>query len=222
VAIIQPLLGTMRGRVGGLVFSHNKGGDYVRRGTTPTNPNTDRQQQTRTWLGSFSSMWTSALTQDQRDAWDLYASTNPVKNSLGQDILISGLAWYVRCCARLGDAGLGVPTLPPVLGAPAGLGALSVEITGATTATVTFDPVCSATECLQLWASTPVSLGSTPNLAQCRLMGYSGLAQGAVWPATLAHGFQVGERGVFYAALLGEEGLIGPYRQAMDTANYGA
>lgn len=219
-AIILPFLGEMRGRVAGNVFSHNKGGDYVRRGTTPTNPQTSRQQQTRQVLGAYSAFWTSNLTQAKRDAWDVYAAANPIKNSLGQDILISGLAWYVKCCSRLSDAGLVCPSEPPVFGAPSGLTTLTVDISAVNTADVTFVPALAADEAMQLWVSLPVSLGSSPNLAQCRLVGYSGLAEASPWAATLPHSFQTGERGVFYACVLGEEGLISAYLQAIDDSDF--
>lgn len=220
MAIIQPILGPMRGRLGANVFAHNKGGDYVRLGTTPTNPQTSRQQTTRQVLGAYSAFWTSNLTQANRDAWDAYAAANPVKNSLGQDILISGLAWYVKCCARLSDAGLSTPAEPPTEAAPSGFTTLSVDISAVTTADVTFVPALAADEAMQLWSSLPVSLGSTPNLAQCRLVGYSALAAPSPWAATLPHSFQTGQRGVFYATMLGAEGLISAYKQAIDDSDF--
>ncbi|MBA7658243.1 hypothetical protein ES703_66192 [subsurface metagenome] len=39
MAIIQPILGSLRGSIGDNTFSHNRGGDYVRRRVSPTNPN---------------------------------------------------------------------------------------------------------------------------------------------------------------------------------------
>lgn len=220
MAIFRPILGELRGRLAGNVFSHNRGGDYVRLGTTPTNPQTSRQQTTRAILGTRSSSWTSVLTQNQRDAWDVYASGNPVKNSLGEDVYISGLAWYVKANARLVDAGLALIADPPILGAPDALNTLTVDISAAATADVTFTGALGADEALQLWVSLPVSLGSSPNIKQCRLAGYSGLAEASPWAATLPHSFQTGQRGVFYACKLGEEGLISAYRQAIDDADF--
>lgn len=219
-AIALPILAQLRGRLAANVWSHNKGGDYVRLGTPPTNPQTERQQTTRQILGAYSAFWTSNLDQAARDAWDVYAAANPIKNSLGQDILISGLAWYVKCCSRLSDAGLSTPFLPPIFGAPSGLTTLTCDISAVATADVTFVPSLDGDQAMQLWVSLPVSLGSTPNLAQCRLVGYSGLAEASPWAATLPHGFQSGERGVFYAAVLGAEGLISAHKQAIDDADY--
>lgn len=219
-AIALPILAQLRGRLAANVWSHNKGGDYVRLGTPPTNPNTSRQQTTRTILGTYSARWVSLLTQDQRDAWDVYAAGHPIKNSLGQDILISGLAWYVKCNARLSDAGLAGTPDPPVFGAPVGFETLACDISAVTTVDVTFTGTLGADEAMQLWTSLPVSLGSSPNLAQCRLAGYSALAQASPWAATLPHSFQTGQRGVFYAAKLGEEGLISAHLQAIDDSDF--
>lgn len=220
MAILRPFLGELRGRLAGIVFSHNKGGDYVRAGTTPTNPQTLRQQTTRAILGLFAAMWTSTLSQAQRDAWDVYAGANPVKNSLGEDVLISGLAWYVKASARLQDAGLATSGDAPIAAAPGSLLTFSVDISAASTGDVTFTAPLLATEAMQLWVSLPVSVGSTPNLAQCRLVGYSGLQEASPWAATLPHAFASGTRGVFYACKLGEEGLISAYSQAIDDSDY--
>ena len=220
MAIINPTLGSIRGRIGGNVFSHNKGGDIIRLGTPPTNPQTSRQQTTRSILGTLASQWTSLLTQAQRDDLDVYAANHPVKNSLGLDVYINGLDWYVKCNARLLDAGLTPVVDAPIFGAPDAPATFSVDVSALTTADVTYTVVCGADEALCLWASLPVSLGATPNLAQCRLMGYSGLAEVSPWAATLAHGFTSGKRGVFYACKLGAEGLISAFVQAMDDTDY--
>ncbi len=220
MAIINPILGPMRGRLAANVFSHNKGGDYVRLGTTPTNPQTARQQVTRSILGGQSSSWSAALTQAQRDSWDVFAAANPIKNALGLDVFITGLAWYVRASARLVDAGVAPIVNPPISPAPIGLLTLSVDISAATTADVTWTGALGAAEYLFAWVSVPVSVGSSPNLAQCRLVGYSPLQQASPWAATLPHAFQSGERGVFYAAKLNDEGLISSFLQAIDDSDY--
>lgn len=220
MAIFNPILGDLRGRLGANVFSHNKGGNYVRLGTTPTNPQTDRQQTTRSILASYSTFWLSNLDQAGRDAWDVWAATHPVKNSLGQDVYITGLAWYVKCCARLSDAGLAAPADPPTEGAPDGYTTLACDISAVTTVDVTFAPALGADEAMALWVSLPVTAGSTPNLKQCRLAGYSGLAEASPWAATLPHSFQTGQRGVFYACVLGAEGLISAFKQSIDDSDF--
>lgn len=220
MAIFNPILGDLRGRLGANVFSSNKGGSYVRLGSTPTNPQTSRQTATRSNLGTMATRWVTQLSQAQRDAWDVYAAANPVKNSLGQDVLITGSAWFTKAGARLLDVGVVNPLTTPVSPAPVAYLTLSVDISAATVADVTFTGALGAAEYMQLWVSLPVSLGSSPNRAQTRLVGYSPLAQASPWAATLPHSFQSGERGVFYAATLNDEGLLGAFRQAIDDADY--
>lgn len=68
-----------RGKLGGQVFSKNKGGAYVRTKVTPTNPQTTFQSSARALFGQISQAW-SNLTDTQRAAWreavDLWKSTD--------------------------------------------------------------------------------------------------------------------------------------------------
>lgn len=84
------------GKQGGMVWSHNAGGPYVRNRTIPTNPQTDRQVAVRNAVRSLTILWANALTQVQRDAWDLYADNVSWTNRLGQTIWLKGLNHYVR------------------------------------------------------------------------------------------------------------------------------
>lgn len=84
------------GKQGGMVWSHNAGGPYVRNRTIPTNPNTDRQVAVRNAIRSIAIAWSLTLTQTQRDAWDLYASLVVWTNRLGQSIFLKGLNHYIR------------------------------------------------------------------------------------------------------------------------------
>jgi hypothetical protein len=84
------------GKQGGIVWSHNLGGDYVRNRGTVTNPNTDRQVAVRNAVRSLSILWETVLTQAQRDAWDVYAANVSWVNRLGQTITLTGLNHYIR------------------------------------------------------------------------------------------------------------------------------
>lgn len=218
MAIFNPTLGAIRGRIGGNVFSHNKGGDYIRIGTAPTNPQTARQTAVRSIFGTLSSQWTTTLTPAQRLAWEVYAAGHPVKNSLGQDVEITGLSWYIKCNAALADAGLTAVTDPPILTAPDALTTFTIAVTGGTVVTATFTDVLAAGEAMQLWVSRPVTAGSSPNKSQCVLAGYSGLAEASPWAATSPHAFAVDTKCVAYAARLSAEGLMSAYMSADDIA----
>lgn len=220
MALFRPILGDLRGRIGADVFSHNKGGDYVRRGTSPTNPNTTRQAATRSLVSYFATAWNNILTDPQREAWNVYAETHPVTNSLGEQVLINGLAWYVKCNTILGDAGETPIAWPPDEVAPEALTALSIDVSAGTTVDVTWTPALEADEMLQVWVSMPVTQGSSPNKKQCRLAGYSAMAAASPQAITTPHYFQSGLRCVSYVAVVSADGLFSAYRQAVDDIDY--
>lgn len=84
------------GRLGGMVASHNRGGMYFRAGSTPTNPNTSRQQTVRAGFGSIVQRWTQLLTSAQRAGWENYAEQVPVTNVFGDPISLTGQQHYIR------------------------------------------------------------------------------------------------------------------------------
>lgn len=97
MALHKPLIvAQLSGRIGGLVFAHNSGGQYVRVGTIPTNPNTPFQAAVRAAVAQLSAIWSQSLTQIQRDVWELYAVNVTLTNRVGDQINVSGLAMYVR------------------------------------------------------------------------------------------------------------------------------
>jgi len=90
------LLAQASGSVGGTVYSHNRGGAYIRNRALVSNPNTDRQQAVRSAMSALSKMWGQSLTQPQRDSWTAYAANRPVTNRLGDSITLSGIAMFLR------------------------------------------------------------------------------------------------------------------------------
>ena len=57
------------GKLGGHVFSRNRGGAYIRTNQTPSNPQTAFQQSGRATFTELTQGW-SALTQNERDSWN--------------------------------------------------------------------------------------------------------------------------------------------------------
>lgn len=88
-------LGQPSGSVGGITFSHNKGGYYIRKRNIPTNPNSARQQAVRANLGTLAAMWAS-LTQAQQDAWNLYAANVPMLDQYGEGRTLTGMQHFIR------------------------------------------------------------------------------------------------------------------------------
>lgn len=109
-----------RGSVGGQVHSRNRFGSYIRARTTPVNPRSERQQFMRNLVAVAANRWHAALTQAQRDAWDVYADAIVVTNKLGASIKLTGFNHFVgsRSFMRQNDVpaaddGPTILTLPP-------------------------------------------------------------------------------------------------------------
>jgi len=84
------------GSLGGVTFSRNRGGPYIRRRVVPVNPNTIQQQFIRSLVSQLTSLWLSTLTALQRESWDTYAFQVPLPNPLGALVNVGGLGMYVR------------------------------------------------------------------------------------------------------------------------------
>jgi hypothetical protein len=85
------------GSIGGVTYSHNRGGLYTRGRSIPVNPNSNEQQTVRAAFGSLAQRWNNIVTQAQRDAWENYAALTPVTNRLGDELILSGQQMYIRC-----------------------------------------------------------------------------------------------------------------------------
>ncbi len=219
---ILAILATMRGSVGAITASHNRGGDYFRRRNSPTNPNSTRQQTMRTLLGSLAGLWTTILTPAQREAWNVWAGQQSRTDSLGNSINLTGLNGYMLTNTHLVDAGDTRIDDPPVTVAPTGLLTLSADISAATTADFTFttDP-SAANHKLVAFMSLPQSGSAEPNFAQTRIVGYSAAAQASPWAATLPFSVQVGQKVVFFVGIMDDEtGLFSPKLRSVDLADF--
>lgn len=115
-----PLAGQLSGRVGGIVFSRNRGGDIVRNGPSPVNPQTGYQVAVRNALALASTRWND-MAATARSAWASWAQSNPVRNRLGESIRLQGNAAFVSLNARLAFLGTAVVDTPPIVSAPAPL-----------------------------------------------------------------------------------------------------
>ncbi len=106
VIMFGPLVVGARGTAGGLIFSANKAGPYVRSWSRGSNPRSPLQSNQRGILTDFATNWRN-LTQPQRDDWDTYAAdpAQDLTNSLGETYSISGFNWYVRINTHLTLAG---------------------------------------------------------------------------------------------------------------------
>lgn len=97
MALYKPTIAAeLSGAIGGHVFSHNAGGQYVRVRTVPTNPNSPEQQVVRNAVTQLSNQWNNTLTEPNRVNWEVYAENVTLTNRIGEQIHVSGMAMFVR------------------------------------------------------------------------------------------------------------------------------
>lgn len=94
--IVLPEGTQMSGSTGGTTHSRNRFGAYTRSRSVPVNPNTERQVAARNAVRALTIDWQNALTQVQRDAWNVYAANVSWTNRLGQAVNLTGLNHYIR------------------------------------------------------------------------------------------------------------------------------
>lgn len=84
------------GSLGGLTFSHNRGGMYVRARVVPVNPNTPAQGVIRQQMANATNRWANTLTAAQRDGWETYAANVLLPGPLGDPRDVGGLGMFIR------------------------------------------------------------------------------------------------------------------------------
>jgi len=163
-------LGQILGSVGGATFSHNRGGSYVKRRATPTNPNTLAQTDIRGILATLSSGWSSVDEMD-RLAWNNWAAANPSTDSLGNEINWSGHQAYIGLNSRLLRAGSAALPQPPITSGPAALLTLAATFTEPSDYSIAYTATpLAAGHRLLIWWTRPGSPGQNPNFNQARLL----------------------------------------------------
>ena len=119
------------GSVGNQTSSRNRSGQYRRQRSMPTQPRTAPQVAARSRLASMSSGW-RGLTDAQRAAWNAFANSFTMVNSLGASITLTGHQAYVKINSvnlLNGDAAVSTPPALPAFGACSATG---VDATAAT------------------------------------------------------------------------------------------
>jgi len=82
------------GKLGGHVYSSNRGGNYVRTLATPSNPQTPAQQLGRQVFTTLTQGW-SGLTQAQRNGWDSATDQFERTDQFGDVRQLSGKGLYI-------------------------------------------------------------------------------------------------------------------------------
>lgn len=102
------------GSVGARTSSRNRSGQYVRQRAIPTQPRTPAQVAARASLADQSAAW-RGLTDPQRAAWNAFAQSFTVTNSLGTTINLTGAQCFVKVNTVNVKNGVSAVTAPPAL-----------------------------------------------------------------------------------------------------------
>jgi hypothetical protein len=212
MALIVPIDGRKSGSVAGIVFSHNKGGQYVRQRTKPVNPTTVRRTFVRNSMSNNARNW-GGLSDAQRTAWKNYAAANPVINRVGMSQTVSGNAMYNRLNQRTADLGLAAISTPPASAGSLGLATLTAtNVANVVTFGFTPTPLPAGSR-LAIWATGARGPGVDPNFSQARLLGYSASAQATAYAFTLPFTVTAGQVINFYVAVVDASGRTSPVRK---------
>jgi len=106
IALLQAPLAGLRGKYGGMIFSANKNGPYVKQFAVPVAKRTVLQSVYRARFSTISILWNS-LDAGQIADWKAFAAAPPEDdyNSLDVLILLSGFEWHNRINMRRLQAG---------------------------------------------------------------------------------------------------------------------
>lgn len=127
------------GSVGGLTFSRNRGGPYVRQRGNPINPATPEQELIRVYMGLLMQRWVGVLTEVQREDWNTYAFNVPLPNPLGQSRNVGGVGMYIRGNVTRLQAGLDIVDDAPQVFDVGGFTVVDVAIASGTPGTIDVD-----------------------------------------------------------------------------------
>lgn len=183
MAIIRTggIVGQISGSVGGLTYSHNKGGAYIRNRSIPTNPSSVAQLQRRADLATVSTTWQN-LTAAQRAAWTEWARQNPIVNALGDSILKSGHQSYVGLNSRILLAGGSQIDVPPVVARPDGFLTLTQDgDIGAGAVDLTFTAALASGNQVELWGAVTNSAGIKYVENLYKFIAFSAVDQASPW-----------------------------------------
>jgi hypothetical protein len=118
--VLGGLASQVSGAVGGIVFSRNRSGAYIRSRVHPTISQTAFALDAKATMGAVSREW-GVLTDAQRMAWATWAANNPVTDRMGMKQILAGNAAYMKLNGRLACMGIASSVTPPVLSAPPAL-----------------------------------------------------------------------------------------------------
>lgn len=107
-----PMVSDARGKLGGIVYSRNTSGAYVRSKVSPVQPESLKQMAQRSRLIGISKAWVD-LTQNQRTSWKNFAIGHLFVDVFGLAKKLTGQMMYMKLNLALLSNGFAVIVDPP-------------------------------------------------------------------------------------------------------------
>lgn len=136
------------GKQGGIVFSRNAYGPYVRERAIPTNPNTTQQVAVRAAFTTLMHRFFQKLTDVQRQQWEAYAYAVKYVNRLGAQVTLKASSMYLACNTLRLQAGL-----DPVDAGPATMQKADLPQDGLASVTLATQKINLAFDNTDAWAN---------------------------------------------------------------------
>jgi hypothetical protein len=159
--LLGPLVCGIKQRIGATVHQGTPGGTTARTLRAKARSRTGFQMARRSEWTTTARLWTTALTQAQRDAWSAFAALHPITDVFGQNIILSGFDFFMRLGRPLATIAIGPLLTPPANLTVTQQGPPSVSLShiGPTYRITGYAPALAAGEYLQIFAGPPMPAG---------------------------------------------------------------
>lgn len=115
------LVGEIRNALGGMVFSRNTYGAFIRNNTVPVNPNTTAQDTVRSRFAYYAGLWRT-LTSAQREEWNTTAQASFTQTDVfGSSFQLTGFNLFMKLNSSLGAVGTTTVLNAPLEVSPEGI-----------------------------------------------------------------------------------------------------
>ncbi len=149
----------MRGKEGGVIYSRNAYGSYMKAKVTPVNPSTAKQQIQRGLMGNLAQAW-AGLTAGQKTSWENLGAQVTRVNVFGDTTYYTGFSLYMRLNRNIelvGGSAIGdAPTLD--IPEPAVFTSVVPAVTGPAMA-LAFSPTVPAGAAMVVYATNNILTG---------------------------------------------------------------
>lgn len=170
--VTQPLGSSeARGSVGLFTYNTWRGIHTVKERKAPLYTPGGAREASKNIVQFCAQRWRS-ITQQQRDAWDLYALTHKDCDWTGNDLRLAGYHWYVRCTSRLIRLDIPYDDNPPDLIPLPGLYLFSASYQPPYIAIAWSSDQSPHADAsfVSVWAAGPLSSGRRPSIHDARFI----------------------------------------------------